>query len=148
MKIKLLLSLVAGCLVTLAVQNVFADDRAITSVPMSTVLQNLQSQGIIVVQKIELDDGAYKVKAVNAQGQMMKLRVNPQTGTLIKPTTVQNHLTMLQAVKAVEAAGYHNVYKVESDDSEYKMKALDAKGSQAEIEVNANSGKISKKWFD
>ena len=147
MKAKLLLCLFAGCLITLAIQDLSADEILVTSQPMSAVLQNLQSQGIVSIQKVELDGGVYKIKAINAQGQMLKLEVNPQTGALTKPAIVENHLNALQAVRAVEASGYRNVYKVEANDGEYRVKAIDSKGSQVGLDVDGNTGKIDKKWF-
>ncbi len=51
---------------------------------------------------------------------------------------------MLDAVNKAEAAGYQRIYKVERDNNEYEMEALDKDGKQVELKVNASTGAISK----
>ena len=55
---------------------------AVGSLSSDQVTTRLQSQGL-TVRKIKLDDGQYKVKAVDASGHKQKLNVNPQTGAVV-----------------------------------------------------------------
>jgi flagellar hook assembly protein FlgD len=55
---------------------------AVGSLSTDQVTTRLQSQGL-TVSKIKLDDGQYKVKAVDASGHKQKFNVNPQTGAVV-----------------------------------------------------------------
>jgi hypothetical protein len=52
------------------------------SVSPAEVTVRLQSRGF-TVSKIKLDDGRYKVKAVDAAGREHKLTVSPATGAVV-----------------------------------------------------------------
>ena len=49
------------------------------SISMGQMTSRLQSQGF-TIRKIKLDDGRYKVKAIDAAGHKQKLSVSPMTG--------------------------------------------------------------------
>lgn len=79
---------IAALLLSGATPVAFADnDFAKVAMPagsLSTaqITERLQSQGY-AVRKIELDDGAYKVKATDASHHKAKLMVNPSTGAVL-----------------------------------------------------------------
>jgi|KBSMisStaDraftv2_1062788.scaffolds.fasta_scaffold1701947_2 hypothetical protein len=74
----LVVALAAGASVALADSS---PDKvaAAGTVSTSQVTSRLQSQGF-TVSKIKLDDGRYKVKAIDAAGHKQKLKINPATG--------------------------------------------------------------------
>jgi hypothetical protein len=114
---------------------------------ISTIITKLQSKGYNIIRKIKFEDGAYEADVINAQGNEVTVKINPLTGDFFGSTENLARLSMLAAVKVVEAAGYKNIYKVKSDDDKYEVKALDKNGKEVGLEVNAISGEISKNWF-
>jgi hypothetical protein len=52
------------------------------SMSLEQVTSHLQSQGY-QIKKIKLDDGRYKVKAIDATGHKEKLYVSPQNGDVL-----------------------------------------------------------------
>lgn len=147
MKKHTLVALLGGCLLAFSTQAVLADDIPTTSIQMSSILQNLQTKGYNNVKKIKFEDGEYEAKVINAQGREEKLHINPQTGAILNaPKAAQANITALEAAKKVEAAGYHNIYKLEAEDgNEYEVKAIDKNGKKAELKVNATTGEITPK---
>lgn len=149
MKKRIILSVVSGIILTLASQTVLADDIPTTSLPMSKILQDLQSKGYNAVRKVKFEHGSYEVEAMSKQGTKIKLNVNPQTGKITINPKTPNTLTMLSIVQKIEAAGYHNIYKVKSERGKYEVKALDKDNKKVELNVDAQSGEIKKEgWFD
>ena len=114
---------------------------------LSAIIQKLQGRGYFIFRKIELEDGAYSVEAINMQGDEEKLKINPQNGDIFEPKVNTTRITMLDAVRKVEATGYHNIYKVMSDGDVYDVKALNKDGKKVSLEVNAITSEISKNWF-
>jgi hypothetical protein len=132
---------------SLAVTAAEMPTQIATMPQMSTILQKLQAKGYSIIREIKFEKGAFEAKAINAQGNEIDIRINPQTGEMFQPTANPARLNMLEVVKKVEAAGYHNIYKIKSDDDKYDVKALDNNGKSVEVEVNAITGTISKEWF-
>lgn len=118
----------------------------LNAAPLSSVLQNLSDKGFAAVRQIKYKDGIYKAEVINSQGKEIDIRINAQTGVPSK-LPAKNNLTMLDAVKKVEAAGYSHLYKVEAENGKYEVKALDEKGNKVKLEVDAMTGKVSKDWF-
>ncbi len=52
------------------------------SLSVAQVTSRLETDGY-KISKIKFDDGSYKVKALDSNGQKTKLSVNPQTGAVI-----------------------------------------------------------------
>lgn len=53
------------------------------SLPMTQVLQKLAAAGYQNIEKIQLKNSAYEVRATGRQGERIKLYVNAQTGELM-----------------------------------------------------------------
>lgn len=130
-------------------QAAIAYDVPYTTINMEKILSSLQTAGCTAIKEIEYDDGVYKADAVCAQGQYVKIRLDSATGKIISPKlSNEKRLSMMEAVKAVEAVGYTHIYKIETKSQYYKIKAIDsASNKKVELEVNATTGKISKDWF-
>jgi uncharacterized membrane protein YkoI len=147
MKKQSIIIAMATSFLLLFVAPIMAADNKVTLPPLSQILQSLQTQGYSIVRKIKFDDGIYKAEVINQQGKEVKIEVNAQTGKIIKPQGNKNRLTLLEATQKAEKEGYHNIYKIEADDDEYEVKALDKDGKKVELEIDATTGKVSKKWF-
>jgi uncharacterized membrane protein YkoI len=118
---------------------------------MTTVLKNLKSAGYKAVGEIEYDDGVFKAKAMNAQNQFVKVRVDAKTGKVVKPkkNAAKKAIGLLKAAKKVESAGYSRIYEMETKPRAYKVKAFNKEGKRVELSVDADTGEISKfKWKD
>lgn len=122
----------------------FADDDALpaSSMPMSKILQNLQTKGMTVFYKVEFDDGFYKVVGLDATGNKVKLKINPTTGVEEKFAETKPVLSMLEAVKRVEANGYHGITKIEAEDKGYEIKVFDKDNHRVELKIN-NKGQLT-----
>ena len=127
--------------------SLHAESVPTPSMPMSSLLQTLQSKGYVAVRKIEFDDGIYKVIAINPQGEEMKLKVNPQTGEITKPENVKKVFTMTDIARKLESQGYTNIFRMESDGKSYDVKALDKNGKKFNLTVDAENGEVKKDWF-
>lgn len=145
MKKSVINSIIAASLLACSSSAIFANDVPTSSLPMSTILQNLKKSGYSVVEKVKFDGDKYKVKAINPQGQEETVYVNAQSGQVqAKQPKAANNLTALDVAKKVEAAGYHNIYKIDSEEDNYEVKAIDKSGKQVKLKVNSTSGEVSK----
>lgn len=150
MKVQLLSSLILGATLAMSAPIVMADTTTIAStgaIPMSKILTNLQEKGYAIVLKIELEDGSYKAKVIDSKGKELKINITPQTGEIIRPKAQTARLTMAEAVKKAEEAGYKNIYKVSSSSNEYELKGFDKDNKKVSVNVDATTGKINKEWF-
>ena len=126
----------------------FADMVPANAVPMETVLQNLEKAGYTAVQKVTFDDGFYEAKAVNASGVSTEIKLNP-AGTIVTPTSNSGGVSMMDAVKAVEAAGYHGISKIELKKEAFQIEALDNQNNKIDLKVDAITGAVTKaSWFN
>jgi hypothetical protein len=105
---------------------------------------NLESHGYVVVNKIDYSDNVYHVKAINNRGQDVKADINPRSGKITKTSADKEKLTMSDAAQKINQSGYHNIYFMEASGRKYKAKALDKTGDKVSLDVDGNSGKISK----
>ncbi len=119
------------------------DEPTKDMMPMSKVLNGLQTKGFDVVKKIEFDDGVYEAKILNAVGKEMKLKMNAKTGEIEKPKEGLVWLTALDVAKKVEDAGYKNISKIDAEGKEYEVKAFNKEGKETKLKVNAETGEIS-----
>lgn len=141
---KIVVTAIAG----LACFSAYATDYPAKSLPMTTILSNLESQGY-TAKEIKFKDNLFKVEATDKQGKEVDIEVNPETGALNNKDkeSAAMTLTMQDAVKKVEAAGYHTIYYIEADDDKYEVKALDKDGKKVSLDVNGKTGEISKDIF-
>lgn len=128
----------------------FAGDLPPTdSISMSTVLKNLQTKGYIAIHEVEFDDGMFEAKVVDAKGQFFKVKVNPTSGEITtNKDSAPVKLSMLDAVKKAESAGYQRIAKIESHRDGYKLKAVDKNNKEVELKINAMTGAIDAKSDD
>lgn len=129
---------------TSASSGVTASDNAATPTSMSAVLKILQQTGYTAVKEIEFDTDkhTYEADVVDAQGKTRTLTIDSQ-GKITKDTP--DAISMLDAVKKVEAAGYHNVTHVNFNlFGNYKIDAQDSSGSSVTVTVDGDTGEIDR----
>lgn len=118
-----------------------------TSITMVKALQRLDQAGYRYVHEIKYKRGVYRVEAIDAGGQKVKLKVNAQTGMIQAPKgSNKPYLSMLQVAQKIQAAGYANISKIEFDDGRYEAKVYDPKGNKIKLYINPVSGEIRKRW--
>lgn len=150
---KYLLALFSVCLTVLMMSVAFADkNMPADAVPLSTVLQNLQTKGYTDVRKVDFEKGAYEVKAIDQQGMNVEMKVDPKTGNITqtktkaksnKPAAPTGSLTALDVAKKVEQSRYHAISELESDSTKYEVKALDSNNKKVKLDVDKTSGQIT-----
>jgi hypothetical protein len=147
---KQLLSVIALGMAFTFSPMVWADNTAPQPkdrLPMSKILQNLERDGYSIITKIELEGEAFKARVFDARGKEHRVEVEPKSGKINHSKAQPTRLTLGEAVKKVEEAGYQNIYKVKADDNEYEMKAFDKDNKRVSLDVDAATGKINKEWF-
>ncbi len=136
-----------GLFLTFGFQPAIADTVPASAMPLSKILENLQSKGYTIFREIEFLNGLYVTKAFNAQGQNLKIRINPQTGEIVEPKAQATTLSLIDVTKKLENAGYHSITKISFDRGEYEAVALDKDGKQVDLDIDGKTGQVNKDWF-
>ena len=137
-------TILVGSLMALASTAILADDMPAKSMDMVNILTNLKDQGYVAVHEIKFDDNVYKAEVINSAGNEVKVKIDAQTGKVIEPKDKENTMSMLDSVKKAEAAGFKNIYAVESEDDGFKMKAVDKDGKKVKIHFDLSGNVTSK----
>jgi hypothetical protein len=132
---------------SLATTVVFADnDKAPSNaLPLAKIVSNLQDQGYNIIKEVEFDDGIYEAKVITAQGQKVKLEINPLSGEIENmPKNTTMAISINDALSKVEKAGYTDIYEIESEHGGYEVKAYETKNNKkVELYVDGQSGIIT-----
>jgi hypothetical protein len=149
MKKNVIASLVIGFCILFVMQNAFADKSSMLNngMKISVAIQKLQAKGYKNIRKIEFKDGFYEAKVMTADGYKADLRVNTKTGVIENPAKELKWLSILEIVKKVQAAGYHDIYKIKFDDGGYEVAAFDKDGKDVQLDVDALTGEVKNNWF-
>ncbi len=120
-----------------------------TAVPISKIVANIYSQGYDGINKIKYDDGVYKAKVVNKDGQEQNLYIDPTTGTVpAAKKTKTKEINMTQAINAVPKDRCKTITEIEDSKGAYKVECLDANNQEVEVYIDAISGKVSQVRYD
>lgn len=144
MKKQNIINLITGCVLACASTAVLADDMPANSMNMSNILSNLKNEGFVAVHEIKFDDKVFKAEVINSAGNEVDVRIDPLTGKILDPKSEENKMSMMDAAKKVEAAGFHNIYSMESEDHGFEIKAMDKDGKKTEIKIDAAGNMTSK----
>lgn len=114
---------------------------------MIQALEDLKSKGYLIVKEIKYDksQGIYNAKAVSGEGKNIKIRLNPKTGDMAKDEDAVEGLPALEVAKKVQAAGYQNIYEINTEffGNKYEVKAW-KNGKTIDLKVDAKTGEIVK----
>lgn len=154
MKKRTIYSLILGTALTFSTGSIFASDvPPANAIPAASVLQSLQDAGYNTFRKIEFDSGEYKVDALDTNKKGVDLKIDPKTGKITKTrfssgreveAVGNSTLSALDIAGKVQAAGYHDIYKIEAKEGRYEVKAVDEKNKEVELIVDGKSGEIKK----
>jgi uncharacterized membrane protein YkoI len=122
--------------------SVYAADVPQHAMPMSNIINKLTEHGYVVVNKIDYDNNVFHVEGIDKQGKEVKSDVDPASGKITDTSTDKAKLTLSQAVKKAEQAGYKNIYSIEASGDKFEVKALDKDGKEASVDVDAVSGEV------
>lgn len=148
---KLILS-TSGIALSIAMlsSTAVADDiPPTTAVPISKVVANIYSQGYDGINKIEYNDGVYKAKVINKNGQEQNLYIDPTTGTVpaVKKSKAKE-INMTQAISAVPKDRCKTITEIENSKGAYKVECLDSNNQEVDVAIDAISGKVSQVRYD
>lgn len=154
------LPLVSGLLLAISTQVAIADDSSNSSTATDVVTTNsdnsstmnimniltkLKEQGYPVIYKVEIDKGVISVKGLNLQGRDAKMKFDSQ-GNLIEPTGAkqpQPGISLIDAVRKALDAGYKNVFYIDTEDEDYKIKAYGKDGKEVTVKVDSVNGNLA-----
>lgn len=114
---------------------------------MIQALEDLKSKGYLIIKEIKFDHKTdlYTAKVVSGEGKNIKIRLNPKTGEMAKDENVVEGLPALEVAKKVTAAGYQNIYEIDTEffGNNYEVKAW-KDGKTVELKVDAKTGEVVK----
>lgn len=117
------------------------------TVQMSKLLENLHAAGYNVILKVELDNGQYRANVIDLQGKPLRIEIAPTTGEILKPKAEGTVLSLFDAAKKAEEAGYHNIYKITATQGKVEIKAFNKDNKKVTFDINTKTGQISKETF-
>lgn len=135
---------------SLFLTSAYAGDTVVpdNSMQMGTVIKKLQAGGYKVIQEVEYDNGNYKANVLDQNGRKLHLEVNAKSGDIVAPPKDKiPSMSMSDAVKKIEAAGYKNIYKIKLEENKFEAGAMNAEGKKVDLKLNAKTGEISTEWF-
>ncbi len=112
-------------------------------VPMTLILKKMDEAGYPIVTRIELKNGLYELKGLNAHSQPFDLFVDPRTNKIVKAKPIAPLLTVVDIADRVEKKGFHTIYTLQLKNGKYKVNALDKDDKQVALDVDAKTGIIS-----
>lgn len=117
--------------------------------PMSQIIAKLHAAGFGNIEDIEFEHGQYEATVFQQNGAKYELKINSQTGEILnKPTVNMGKITIQEAATAVEKAGYTHIKEIEGKRDYYEVKAMNAEGHKTTLEVNRETGAVTKhSWF-
>lgn len=148
MKTKLVMSGLLGAMLFCAAPVAIAVETAKdNSGQMIQALEDLKSKGYLIVKEIKFDKNTdiYTAKAVSGEGKNIKIRLNPKTGEMAKDEDAVEGLPALEVAKKVVAAGYQNIYEINTEffGNNYEVKAW-KDGKSVDLKVDAKTGDLVK----
>lgn len=153
-----ILSFAIVLLAVFGIQSSFAAAEAHKNPPpkvtMIEMMQKLQKGGYHEINSIEYDgkEKAYEVKGLDDKGIKVEAKLSDDLAKLPKGLPFSKtepkalpQVTMMEAMKKVMDAGYHDACKLEvAKNANYEVAALDKDGKKVDLKVDSKTGKVSK----
>lgn len=120
-----------------------------TAVPINKIVANIYSQGYDGINEVKYDDGVYKAKVINKNGQEQSLYIDPTTGAVpaVKKSK-SKEINMSQALNAVPKDRCKIITQVKNSKGAYKVECLDSNNQEVEVFIDAISGKVFQVRYD
>ncbi|WP_150467498.1 PepSY domain-containing protein [Francisella sp. SYW-9] len=142
---------ISGVILSVAILSsvAFADDvPPSNAVSLSKIVANIYSQGYDGIFKIKYDDGVYKAKVINKDGQEQNLYIDPTTGAVPAQKSKVKEINMSQAIKAVPKDRCKTITEVKNSRGVFKVECLDSNNQEVNVVIDAISGKVSQVRYD
>lgn len=113
----------------------------------------VEALGYRDLTKLERDNDKYEIKATHADGRLVKIDVDPVTGTVLKTEVKRDKdidakptagLTLHQAQVKVEAMGYRDIQEIEREGDKFEVRATDRDGQLVELDIAPLTGEVLK----
>ncbi|ASG68783.1 peptidase [Francisella halioticida] len=118
------------------------------SLPISKIVANIYSQGYDGINKVEYEDGVYKAKVINKDGQEQYLYIDPTTGTVPAKKSKIKEINMSQAINAVPKDRCKTITEIDNSKGAFKVECLDSNNQEVKVVIDAISGKVSQVRYD
>ena len=112
------------------------------------IVNVLQKEGYTGIRKIKLKDDFYWVDAFTAQGQRVKIQLDPKIYAILEPRTGKTSLTIPELAQKIQEAGFTEIYVFESEDDAYEVIASNKNRKKVKLFINASTGKITDSVFN
>ncbi|QIW10874.1 PepSY domain-containing protein [Francisella sp. LA112445] len=134
---------------TILATTAFADDIPPSgTMPISKIVANIYAQGYGGINEVKYDDGVYKAKVINKDGQEQNLYIDPTTGTVPAQKSKVKQINMIQAIKNVPKDRCKTITKIENSNGAFKVECLDSNNQEVNVVIDAISGKVSQVRYD
>lgn len=105
------------------------------------VENSLEQQGYTKVHDLSFRDGVWKAKARSADGQRVKVRVDPRSGQAFPDERV-SRLSERDVRAELSTEGYTHVHNVDFSDGIWTAKADNAAGASVRLQVDPETGRV------
>lgn len=102
---------------------------------------SLQQQGYTKVHDLTFRDGIWKAKARSADGQRVKVRVDPRSGQAFPDERV-SRLSERDVRASLSTEGYTHVHDVDFSDGLWTAKADNTAGASVRLQVDPETGRV------
>lgn len=103
----------------------------------------LMRQGYTEVKELKLDDGQWKAKARDADGDWDTLHVDARSGSEIDDGDA-SALTSDQVLAKLESSGYSGFGTLKYDDGEWTTQAMNAAHKTVELTIDGRTGRVTR----
>lgn len=114
----------------------FAGESQMT-MPMSGVINKVKADDYHAVREVDLDQGIYKIDALDKNDQEVEIRINAATGQYVpvEHTTVKRDIASVAS--GLEKQG-NTPIKIKREGTSYKVKMINPKGHTKKATIDAN----------
>ena len=102
---------------------------------------SLEQQGYTKVHDLTFRDGVWKAKARSADGQRVKVRVDPRSGQAFPDERV-SRLSERDVRAALSTEGYTHVHDVDFSDGLWTARADNTAGASVRLQVDPETGRV------
>lgn len=120
-----------------------ATAKAQGSMSADQVRSMLMRQGYTDVKELKMDDGQWKAKAKDSDGDWDTLHIDARSGHQIDDGHTAA-MTADQVLAKLKAAGYSGFSTLKLDDDEWETTAVNSAHKTVELDISAKTGMVTK----
>ena len=103
--------------------------------------QQLRAGGYTRVHDLRFDQGLWQAKATSADGQDVRVRIDPESGEILADKAV-SQVGKDDIRASLSAAGYTDAHDIDFDDGVWKAKAKNANGDKVKLRLSPKDAGI------